>query len=78
VLCALAAFRTSFYKKKIIGPRSFQNNFFPPNFSFVFWKKVFWREKILFAKKVIRNLFVHFKFSNNLIDIFLTQPNNFP
>jgi hypothetical protein len=28
--------------------------FFPPNFSFVFWKKDFWREKNYFAKKVIR------------------------
>jgi hypothetical protein len=26
-----------------------QSNFFPPNFSFVFWK--FWREKIYFAKE---------------------------
>jgi hypothetical protein len=28
------------------------SNFFPPNFSFVFWKTEIWREKINFAKKV--------------------------
>jgi hypothetical protein len=27
-----------------------QVNFFPPNFSFVFWKKKFWREKNLLCK----------------------------
>jgi hypothetical protein len=43
-------------------------NFFPPNFSFVFWKREFWREKIYFAKKVIRffiNIFHKFKTFKN-------------
>jgi hypothetical protein len=29
-----------------------QSKFIPPNFSFVFWKRKFWREKIYFAKEV--------------------------
>jgi hypothetical protein len=28
-----------------------QSNFFPPNFSFVFWKKEFWRENNLLCKE---------------------------
>jgi hypothetical protein len=30
----------------------FKKKFFPAKFSFVFWKREFWREKIYFAKKV--------------------------
>jgi hypothetical protein len=39
---------------KVIKKDSFicKVNFFPPNFSFVFWKRKFWREKIYFAKVV--------------------------
>ncbi len=52
--------------------------FFPPNFSFVFWKRKFWREKnyfakewIYFAKKIIRlrNCIIQLKwgFTNNQV-----------
>jgi hypothetical protein len=31
--------------------KNVQNIFFPPNFSFVFWKRQFWREKKLLYKE---------------------------
>jgi hypothetical protein len=34
------------------GPRPFAKFFFPPNFSFVFWKMEFWREKNYFAIRI--------------------------
>ncbi len=46
--------------------------FFPPNFSFVFWKREFWRGEKYFAKKVIRFLCVGL---NVLVSFFLFYKN---
>jgi hypothetical protein len=39
------------HKKILFGPHSFAKYFFPPNFSFVFWKREIWREKIYSSKE---------------------------
>jgi hypothetical protein len=43
-----------------------QSNFFcPPNFSFVFWKKEFWREKITLQRRLFDFYFRKFSCSKS-------------
>ncbi len=43
----------SLYRFTPIDLVPLQSQFFPPNFSFIFWKRKFWREKIYSSKECI-------------------------
>jgi hypothetical protein len=47
--CTLGA--DSLDVSEIDDPQKCKVIFFPPNFSFVFWKREFWRENICLAKE---------------------------